>query len=114
MPATDLDAALKRSEGTGKKVLLILWNSTEKGNFPGQEMRFFAELQETKKLLRENFIVVLLDRAHPKAKKYLPAGNVEKAQWALLNSKGDVIAQGPVRGTPSAGLETVKQWVTLP
>jgi hypothetical protein len=113
-PGLDLNSALKRAEKDKKRVFLIFWNSREKGNYPGLEMKYFAELQETKKLLKDNFIVVLLDRDNKDAKKYRPEGNIEKAQWVLIAPDGSVVKQAAVYGNPDEGLKAVKELVALP
>ena len=50
--------------------------------------------------LKDNFVVVLLDRNKSDAKKYYPSGNIEKAQWVLINSDGTTIKQAAVYGNP--------------
>jgi len=114
VPGNDLTSALKRAEQSKKPVLLFFWNSKEKGNYPGLEMKYFAERQETKKLLKDNFILVLLDRDHSQVKKYIPAGNIEKAQWVLIAPDGHVLKQEAVYGNPDVGLKTIKDLVALP
>jgi hypothetical protein len=113
-PGLDLNAALKRAEKDKKRVLLFFWNSREKGNYPGLEMKYFAELQETKQLLKDNFILVLLDRDNKDVKKYLPEGNIEKAQWVLIAPDGSVVQRGPTDVNPEGGLKKVKELVALP
>ena len=114
VPARDLDSALKRAEKDKKRVFLVFWNSKEKGNNPGLDIRYFAELQETKKLLREHFVLVLLDREHRDVKRYIPQGNIEKAQWVLIGAGGRVVKQAAVYANPDVGLRTVKELVALP
>jgi len=114
MPGRDLDNAIKRAGQANKRVFLVFWNSNEKGNYPGLEMKYFAEREETKKLLKDNFILVLLDRKHQDVKKYIPDGNIEKAQWVLIGPDGKVIKQEAVYGNPDVGLKTVKELIALP
>ena len=113
-PGRDLNNAIKRAAQAKKRVFLVFWNSNEKGNYPGLEMKYFAELEETKKLLKDNFILVLLDRKHQDVKKYIPDGNIEKAQWVLISPDGKVIKQDAVYGNPDVGLKTVKELIALP
>ena len=112
--ANSFSAALKRADQSKKRLFLIYWDSKEKGNYPGLEIRYFCELKETKKLLRDNFVIVLLDQNNPDAVKYHPKGNVEKAQWVLINPDGTVVQQAEVYGNPKVGLETVQKLVQLP
>ena len=81
--ANSLSAALKRAEQSKKRIFLVYWDSKEKGNSPGLDIRYFCELKETKKLLRDNFVIVLLDKNNPDAVKYYPKGNVEKGTVGL-------------------------------
>ena len=112
--ANSFSAALKRADQSKKRLFLIYWDSKEKGNYPGLEIRYFCELKETKKLLRDNFVIVLLDQNNPDAVKYHPKGNVEKAHWVLINPDGTVVQQAEVYGNPKVGLETVQKLVKLP
>lgn len=112
-PGHDLNAALKRAEKDKKRVLLFFWNPKEK-DYPGLDMKYFAELKETKKLLKDNFILVLLDRGHNQVKKYLPEGNIEKPWWVLIEADGQLVRQKAVYANPDEGLKTVKELVALP
>ena len=113
VPGRDLDSALKKSAQTGKRVLLFYWNSKEKSAYPGLDMKYFAELEETKKLIKENFILVLLDRDHKDAKPYL-ADNTEKPRYVLIGSDGKAIKEGPAAENPEWGLKRVKELVAMP
>jgi hypothetical protein len=113
-PSRDLDSSLRQAQQKNKRVLLFFWDSKQKGNYPGLEMKYFAGLQETKKLLKDNFVVVLLDRNKSDAKKYYPSGNIEKAQWVLINSDGTTIKQAAVYGNPDEGLKTIKELISIP
>lgn len=112
-PGRDLDAALKRAPMEKKRVLLFFWNSKEKENYPGLEMKYFAERDETKKLLKDNFILVLLDREHKDVERYMPARNIEKAQWVLIGYDGKMVKSEQVYGNPDSGLKIVKELVAL-
>lgn len=114
VPGRDLDSALKRSTTEKKRVLLFFWNSKEKERSPGLEMRYFAEREETKKLLKDNFILVLLDRGHQDVKRLVPDRNIEKAQWVLIGADGNVIKSEPVYGNPDVGLKVVKELIAQP
>ncbi len=112
-PGRDLDAALKRAAQTKKRVLLFYWNSKDKGAYPGLDMKYFAEMEETKKLMKDNFIVVLLDKDHKDAKPYL-ASNTEKPQWVLIGADGKTIKTESAAANPETGLKKVKELVALP
>lgn len=113
-PGRDLDAALKRAQTDRKRVLLFYWNSKEKERDPGLEMRYFAEREETKKVMKNNFVIVLLDREHKDVKPYLTGQNIEKAQWALIRNDGKLIKTEAVYGNPDVGLRVVNELALMP
>ena len=116
-PGRDVDAAIKRAQKDKKRVILFAYN--EKGdspgdNWPGLDIKHFMELQETKVLLRDNFIIVCLHFGHRDLDRYKPAGNTEKAYWVLIGPNGQTIKAASVYGNPSVGLKTVKELIALP
>jgi hypothetical protein len=112
-PGRDLDAALKRAEKEKKRVFLVFWNSKEKTDYPGLDIKYFTQLQQTKKLLTDHFIIVLLDRGHKDVKKYLDAANTEKAQYVLITPAGDALKQGAMNVNENNGLKIVQELVAL-
>lgn len=114
-PMTDLKAALQQSVATNKRVLLFYWESKAPSPHPGLDFRYFAEYRETKKLLNENFILVLLDKDHPDVAPYMPAGeNVEKPKWVLIDTDGIVLRGGRANYNADDGLRIVKDLISIP
>ena len=113
-PGRDVDAALKRAEKDKKRVFLVSYDPEAGGNFPGLDIKYFTDLQETKKILKDNFIIVLLTKGHKDLEKYKPEGNTEKPYFVVINPAGDVVKSGAVYGNPTEGLKIVKELVALP
>lgn len=113
-PGRDMDAALKRAEKEKKRVFLATYDPKEGGNFPGLDIKYFTDLQETKKLLKDNFILVLLLKGHKDLAKFKPSGNTEKAYYVLVSSSGQVIKSDKMAANPEEGLKIVKELVALP
>ncbi|MES2224569.1 MAG: hypothetical protein V4478_01115 [Patescibacteria group bacterium] len=109
----DVDAAVKR--GTkAKKVVLFTYDPKEGGSYPGSDITAFMELLDTKKLVKDNFIVVVLERGHKDLDRYVSPGAKEKAYYALINSEGKTVKTEMVYRNPDVGLKTVKEWVAMP
>lgn len=112
-PGHDLDVAMKRAVRDKKPVFLAFWDSKKKGN-AGLEMIYDFGLEETKKLLKENFILVLLDREHKSVQKYMPAGNTEGAQYVIISPDGKLLKSGAFYGNSGVGLKGMKEFLNLP
>lgn len=116
-PGRDVDAAIKRAAKEKKRVILFAYSpkqSTSGGNYPGLSIKYFTDLQETKKLLKANFIIVLLEKGHKDLERFKPAGNTERDYWVVISSTGDTVKADTVYGNPDEGLKIVKELIGLP
>lgn len=114
-PGRDLDGALKRSKIEKKRVLLFYWNTRERDDYPGSDMAHFCSHEETKKLIKDHFILVLLDRDHKDVKPYLsPGQDLDRPQWALIDSTGKMLKTARVIRRGDTGFETVKELIAMP
>ena len=113
-PARDVDAALKRAAKDKKQVVLFGFDPKADGSFPGYMIAYFMELAETKKLVKDNFIVVVLERGHKDLERYPNPGPPEKPYYALLRPDGNTAKTEMVYANSSVGLKTVKEWPKLP
>lgn len=111
-PARDVDAALKRGAKEKKRVLLFTFDPKE--NFPGLDIQYFMDLQESKKLVKDNYITVLLERGHKDLQRYPSPGAPEKAYYVLIAPDGKTIKSGMAAKNGTDGLKTVKEWLALP
>lgn len=113
-PGRDVDAALKRAEKEKKRVLLFSYDPKVGSDYPGSDITMFMDLQETKKLVREKFIVVLLTRGHGDLKRYPSPGAPEKAYYFLLRPEGTTVKAEMVYRNPDVGLKTIKELIASP
>jgi len=113
-PGHDVDAALKRGAKDKKRVIMFSYDPMEGGSWPGFDITSFMDLKETKKLVKDNFIVVVLERGHKDLERYRTPGPPEKAYYALIKPDGKVAKTDTVYRNPSVGLTTVKAWLAMP
>lgn len=112
-PGRDVDAALKRAQKEKKRIFLATYDPKEGGNFPGLDIKYFTDLEETKKLLKENFIIVLLTKGHKDLERYKPSGNTEKAYYVVISSSGQMLKTDKMAANPETGLKIVKELIAL-
>lgn len=113
-PGHDVDSALKRALKEKKKVLLFGFDPKAGGSFPGYDINFFMDLDETKKLVKSNFIVVVLERGHQDLQRYPNPGSAEKAYYVLINAEGKSLDSGPAGINGNTSLNMVKKWLAQP
>ena len=113
-PGHDVDSAVKRAVKEKKKVLLFGFDPKEGGSYPGYDINFFMDLGETKKLVKDNFIVVVLERGHKDLQRYPNPGSPEKAYYVLISAEGKSLASGPAGINGNSSLNMVKQWLAQP
>lgn len=111
-PGRDIDAALKRAQKENKRVLVAVYDTKGDYNDQGLQIKYFTDLAETKKLLKDNFIIVLLDRNHKDLAKYAAAGtNTERPHYMLLSSAGAKLKEDTLVANPTDGLRRAKEIV---
>lgn len=113
-PGHDVDSALKRAVKEKKKVLLFGFDPKVGGSFPGYDINFFMDLEETKKLVKDHFIVVVLERGQKDLQRYPNPGSPEKAYYVLINASGKGVASGPAGINGNSSLKMVQQWLAQP
>jgi len=113
-PGHDVDAALKRGAKMKKKVLLFSYDPKNGGLYPGLDIKYFMDQQETQKLVKDNFIVVVLTRGHKDLERYPSPGAKEKAYYAVINPDGKTVKSGMAAMNGDGGLKTVKEWLAMP
>lgn len=111
-PGRDIDAALKRAQKENKRVLVAVYDSKGDYNDQGLQIKYFTDLEETKKLLKENFIIVLMDRNHKDLTKYADAAaNTERPHYILLSPTGSKLKTDSLVANPTDGLRRTKEMI---
>jgi len=113
-PGHDVDAALKRAAKVKKKVVLFSYDPKDEPGYPGLAIKYNMDQQETRKLVKENFIVVVLTRGHKDLERYPSPGAKEKAYYVVINPDGKTAKTDMVYGNGNAGLKDVKEWLAMP
>lgn len=113
-PGHDVDSALKRAVKEKKKVLLFGFDPKVGGSFPGYDINFFMDLGQTKTLVKEHFIVVVLERGQKDLQRYPNPGSPEKAYYVLINASGKSVATGLAGINGNTSLKLVQQWLAQP
>jgi thioredoxin-related protein len=113
-PSRDLIAALKRASTSQKPVLVFVHDPKGGYNDQGLQIKYFTDLAETKKLLKDNFIVVLLPVGHKELTKYVAAGdNLERPMYFLIGPDGTLVKKDKAVANPADGLRIVKELVSM-
>ena len=111
-PGRDITAALKRAETEKKRVLVFIVDPAKKEGFHIEGTMGSAE---AKKLVKDNFLVVII----PSAKEKHVAGLVDDVTpvhpaYVLFKADGTVIAKGDAAMGAANGLKLIQGWVANP
>ncbi|HSI11549.1 MAG TPA: hypothetical protein VK961_05870 [Chthoniobacter sp.] len=111
-PGRDVSQALKRAEQEKKKVLVFVVNTAKKqaGHLIGT-----MEVPETKKLVHDNFVVVIVTNPHEKH----VAGLVDDVvpihpSYVVFKADGTVLEKGDAAMGGNNGLNWIKKLVATP
>ena len=111
-PGRDIGAALKRAETEHKRVLVFI---SDPGRKEGFHIKGTMEAPETKKLVKENFLVVLIPN---KQEKHV-AGLVDDVipmhpAYVVFKPDGTVQAKGDAAMGSANGFKWVQQLIATP
>ncbi len=111
-PGRDVGAALKRAERENKRVMVII---VEPGKKQASHLNATMQAEETKKMVKENFIVVVLSN---RKEKHV-AGLVDDVMsvhpaYVILKPDGTVESKGDAAMGAGPGLKWMQQLVTKP
>lgn len=112
-PLSSLETALGIAKAHQKRVLLASYDPQDDFNNQGLQIRYFTDLKETKALLKEHFVIVLLSREHTDIKKYAGTMNTERPHFFLLRQDGSVITHDTLCQNPEYGLKIVQRLLPL-
>ena len=113
-PSRDLVSALKRASTAQKSILLFMHDPRGNYDDQGLQIKYFTDLVETKKLLKDNFILVLLPVGHKELARYVtPDDNMERPMFFLIKPDGTLVKKGLAVANPTDGLRIVKELVAI-
>ena len=110
-PSRSLTAAIKRAQQDHKPIFLATYDPRGDYNEQGLQIKYFTELDETKQLLKEHFIVVLLDSNHKDVRDLAAGINIERPTYFRLSESGTLISHGSMMKHPTDGLKIVKELI---
>lgn len=115
-PVKSLDSGLKRAQKEGKKVLVFAWDSKFADNGQPHRIGMMMGTEETKKLVEDNFEVVLIDElSHKSIVSHLgPDAAARLPQFIVFDKAGKPVKTGMVIANPIEGLRIVKELVAMP
>ncbi len=113
-PGRDLDAAFKKAQKDQKRIFLAVYDPKGDYNDQGLQIKYFTDLEETKKLLKENFIIVLLANTHKDVRPYVGDANIERPRFFVLSHDGKKIKEDKLAQNPEYGLKVTKELVAMP
>lgn len=111
-PGRDISAALKRAEKENKRVLVFI---VDPGKKEGIHIKATMGAEETKKLVKDNFLVVIVTNPH---EKYIQ-GVVDDVisvhpAYVLFKPDGTVVAKGDAAMGAGNGVKWAQQLVATP
>lgn len=109
---SDLDAALKIAQTLNKPVWVIGYGPDDERKARSSRIRFFMELQETKKLVEENFVQVMMPFGEKSLQPLIAKDdNLEMPMLFILNPQGEIIIKRVVNENQEWGLRRTKEYL---
>lgn len=106
----NVGAAIKRGEKDGKKILVFAYDSKKKGQ--AFHIEGMLGLEETRKLVRENFLLVITDFKDKNIRDVVGSESQDRPVYLLFNTDGKVIQKGTAAMGAGPGAKVVKEWTS--
>jgi hypothetical protein len=103
-----VDAAVKRGKADNKRVLVFALDDKKTSN--AFHIKGMLEFEETKKLVKENFLIVVTDFKNKNVRDYLAKDPTDRPMYLLLNTDGTLAQKGVTAMGGAAGNKLVKEW----
>ena len=103
-----VDAAVKRGKADNKRVLVFALDDKKTSN--AFHIKGMLEFEETKKLVKENFLIVVTDFKNKNVRDYLAKEPTDRPMYLLLNTDGTLAQKGVTAMGGAAGNKLVKEW----
>lgn len=103
-----VDAAVKRGKKDNKRVLVLALDT--KKNNQSFHIKGMMEFEETKKLVRENFLIVVTDFKDKNIRDHVGSDGTDRPMFFLFDTEGKIIQKGTTAMGGAAGAKLVKEW----
>lgn len=103
-----VDAAVKRGKADKKRVLVFVLDDKKTSN--AFHIKGMLEMEETRRLVRENFLIVVTDFKNKGVRDIVGNEPTERPVYVLLNTDGAVVQKGVTAMGGVAGNKLVKEW----
>ncbi len=103
-----VDAAVKRGKTDNKRVLVFALDDKKTSN--AFHIKGMLEFEETKKLVKENFLIVVTDFKNKNVRDHLAKEPTDRPMYLLLNTDGTLAQKGVTAMGGAAGNKLVKEW----
>lgn len=101
-------AAIKRGEKDGKKVLVYAYDA--KAANQAFHIKGMLQLEETRQLVRENFLIVVTDFKDKNIREHVGSESQTRPMFFLFGTDGKLIQKGTAAVGPTVGGKMVKDW----
>lgn len=105
-----VDAAVKRGKKDNKKVLVLALDS--KKNNQSFHIKGMMEFEETKKLVRENFVLVVTDFKDKNIRDLVGSDGTDRPMYFLFNTDGKLAQKGTTAMGGAAGAKLIQEWTS--
>lgn len=105
-----VDAAVKRGKADNKRVLVFALDDKKTSN--AFHIKGMLEFGETKKLVKENFLIVVTDFKNKNVRDYLAKEPTDRPMFLLFDTEGKVVQKGVTAMGGAAGNKLVKEWTS--
>ena len=103
-----VDAAVKRGKADNKRVLVFALDDKKTSN--AFHIKGMLEFDETKKLVKENFLIVVTDFKNKNVRDFVGKDPTDRPMYLLFDTEGKVVQKGVTAMGGAAGNKLIKEW----
>ena len=103
-----VDAAVKRGKADNKRVLVFALDDKKTSN--AFHIKGMLEFEETKKLVRENFVLVVTDFKDKNIRDLVGIDGTDRPMYFLFNTDGKLAQKGTTAMGGAAGAKLIQEW----
>lgn len=103
-----VDAAVKRGKADNKRVLVFALDDKKTSN--AFHIKGMLEFEETKKLVKENFLIVVTDFKNKNVRDFVGKDPTDRPMYLLFDTEGKMVQKGVTAMGGAAGNKLIKEW----